>query len=276
MNMKINSDNVSNNYQTTINNAEKNESVIDKNKLYKDIEPSLNKLTGIERINLKPILSEPENIIKPDIKQILDSLEVDNDNDIYDHAKIEKMGIFNFVSDDMIKLIDLIVKYLETMIKKFEASREMSVMLMNIELDIADKVKDNLNKKANIMIGAAITSAGISMAIHGMGASYSIEGMGEELIGHSNPTIVTGNTISAVADPLARVADQVIQSEGYLIDGEQKVLDARGSINNNMINNNNEIQREVTEVIKALLQAIEAIIHAQQDAASTISSNVRA
>ena len=47
----------------------------------------------------------------------------------------------------MMKLIDLIVKYLETMIKKFEASREMGVMLMNIELDIADKVKDNLNKK---------------------------------------------------------------------------------------------------------------------------------
>ena len=47
----------------------------------------------------------------------------------------------------MMKLIDLIVKYLETMIKKFEASREKWVMLMNIELDIADKVKDNLNKK---------------------------------------------------------------------------------------------------------------------------------
>ncbi|HEK0623462.1 MAG: type III secretion protein [Proteus mirabilis] len=276
MNMKINSDNVSNNYRTTINNSEENESVIDKNKLYKDIEPSLSKLTGIERINLKPILSEPENITKPDIKQILDSLEVDNDNDIYDHAKIEKMGIFNFVSDDMIKLIDLIVKYLETMIKKFEASREMSVMLMNIELDIADKVKDNLNKKANIMIGSAITSAGISMAIHGMGATFSIKGMGKDLIGNSNPTMVVGNTISAVADPLARVADQSMQSESNTIEGEQKVLDARGSINNNVINNNNEIQREVTEVIKALLQTIEAIIHAQQDAASTISSNVRA
>ncbi len=276
MNMKINSDNVSNNYRTTINNSEENESVIDKNKLYKDIEPSLSKLTGIERINLKPILSEPENITKPDIKQILDSLEVDNDNDIYDHAKIEKMGIFNFVSDDMIKLIDLIVKYLETMIKKFEASREMSVMLMNIELDIADKVKDNLNKKANIMIGSAITSAGVSMAIHGMGATFSIKGMGKDLIGNSNPTMVVGNTISAVADPFARVADQSMQSESNTIEGEQKVLDARGSINNNVINNNNEIQREVTEVIKALLQTIEAIIHAQQDAASTISSNVRA
>ncbi|HDT2998744.1 TPA: type III secretion protein [Proteus mirabilis] len=276
MNMKINSDNVSNNYRTTINNSEENESAIDKNKLYKDIEPSLNKLTGIERINLKPILSEPENITKPDIKQILDSLEVDNDNDIYDHAKIEKMGVFNFVSDDMIKLIDLIVKYLETMIKKFEASREMSVMLMNIELNIADKVKDNLNKKANIMIGSAITSAGISMAIHGMGATFSIKGMGKDLIGNSNPTMVVGNTISAVADPLARVADQSMQSESNTIEGEQKVLDARGSINNNVINNNNEIQREMTEVIKALLQAIEAIIHAQQDAASTISSNVRA
>ncbi|MEX6162378.1 hypothetical protein AB6G16_12460 [Proteus mirabilis] len=67
-----------------------------------------------------------------------------------------------------------------------------------------------------------------------------------------------------------------MQSESSTIEGEQKVLDARGSINNNVINNNNEIQREVTEVIRALLQAIEAIIHAQQDAASTISSNVRA
>ncbi len=270
----MNSDSVSNNYRTTINNYEENESIIDRNKLYKDIEPSLSRLTGIKRINLKPILSEPENITKPDIKQILDSLEVDND--IYDHAKIEKMGIFNFVSDDMIKLIDLIVKYLETMIKKFEASREMSVMLMNIELDIADKVKDNLNKKANIMIGSAITSAGVSMTIHGMGATFSIKGMGKYLIGNSNPTIAVGNTISAIADPFARVADQSMQSESSTIEGEQKVLDARGNINNHVINNNNEIQREVTEVIKALLQTIEAIIHAQQDAASTISSNVRA
>ena len=276
MSMKINSDNVSNHYQTTINNSDEGEGIIDRNKLYKEVEPSLSKLTGIERINLKPVLSEPEHITKPDLKQILDSLEVDNDNDIYDHAKIEKTGIFNFVSDDMIKLIDLIVKYLETMIKKFEASREMGVMLMNIELDIADKVKDNLNKKANIMIGSAITSAGISMAIHGMGATFSIKGMGKELIGHSNPTIVMGNTISSLAEPLARVADQTMQSESSTIEGEQKVLDARGIINNNVINNNNEIQREVTEVIRALLQAIEAIIHAQQDAASTISSNVRA
>lgn len=272
--MKINSDNVSNHYQTTINNSD--EGIIDRNKLYKEVKPSLSKLTGIDRINLKPVLSEPEHITKPDLKQILDSLEVDNDNDIYDHVKIERTGIFNFVSDDMMKLIDLIVKYLETMIKKFEASREMGVMLMNIELDIADKVKDNLNKKANIMIGSAITSAGISMAIHGMGAAFSIKGMGKDLIGHSNPTIVMGNTISSSADPLARVAEQTMQSESSTIEGEQKVLDARGSINNNVINNNNEIQREVTEVIRALLQAIEAIIHAQQDAASTISSNVRA
>ncbi len=274
--MKINNDNISNNYQTTISNTDENETIIDKNKLYNDIKPSLNKLTGIEKINLKPILSKPENIAKPDIKQILDSLEVDNDSDIYDHNKIEKWEGFNFVSDDMIKLIDLIVKYLETMIKKFVASREISAMLMNVELDIANKVKDNLNKKADIMIGSAITSAGISMAIHGMGAFFSIKGMGKDLIGHSNPTMLMGNTISAAADPLARVAEQSMQSKAILIDGEQKVLEARGSINNNLINNNNDIQREVTEVIKALLQAIEAIIHAQLDAASTISSNVRA
>ncbi|HGN0025225.1 TPA: type III secretion protein [Proteus mirabilis] len=274
--MKINNDNISNNYQTTISNTDENETIIDKNKLYNDIKPSLSKLTGIEKINLKPILSKPENIAKPDIKQILDSLEVDNDSDIYDHNKIEKWEGFNFVSDDMIKLIDLIVKYLETMIKKFVASREISAMLMNVELDIANKVKDNLNKKADIMIGSAITSAGISMAIHGMGAFFSIKGMGKDLIGHSNPTMLMGNTISAAADPLARVAEQSMQSKAILIDGEQKVLEARGSINNNLINNNNDIQREVTEVIKALLQAIEAIIHAQLDAASTISSNVRA
>lgn len=56
-------------------------------------------------------------------------------------------------------------------------------MLMNIELDIADKVKDNLNKKANIMIGSAITSAGISMAIHGMGATFLLKGWGKSLLG---------------------------------------------------------------------------------------------
>ena len=125
------------------------------------------------------------------------------------------------------------------------------------------------------MIGAAITSAGISMAVHGMGAFVSIKGMGKDLIGHSNPTMITGNLVTSTADPLARVADQTLQSQGIVLDGKQKVLEARGSINNHVINNNNEMQREVTEVIKALLQAIETIIHAQQDTASTISSNVK-
>ncbi|MGO2680546.1 MAG: type III secretion protein [Proteus vulgaris] len=222
----------------------------------------------------KPILSEPR-IKKPDIKSILKELDVDNDNDIYDNIKTENLGSFNFLSDDMMKLINLIVKYLESMIKKFEASREMGVMLMNVELNMANQIKDNLNKKANIMIGAAITSAGISMAIHGMGAFVSIKGMGQNLVGHSNPTMITGNLISSTADPLARVADQNLQADGIRLDGEQKVLEARGSVNNHVINNNNDMQREVTEIIKALLQAIEAIIHAQQDAASTIGSNVK-
>ena len=146
---------------------------------------------------------------------------------------------------------------------------------MNVELNMANQIKDNLNKKANIMIGAAITSAGISMAIHGMGAFVSIKGMGQNLVGHSNPTMITGNLISSTADPLARVADQNLQADGIRLDGEQKVLEARGSVNNHVINNNNDMQREVTEIIKALLQAIEAIIHAQQDAASTIGSNVK-
>ncbi|VTP76959.1 type III secretion system protein [Proteus vulgaris] len=242
--------------------------------LYKIIEPKIKKMINKVIDGGKPILSEPR-IKKPDIKSILKELDVDNDNDIYDNIKTENLGSFNFLSDDMMKLINLIVKYLESMIKKFEASREMGVMLMNVELNMANQIKDNLNKKANIMIGAAITSAGISMAIHGMGAFVSIKGMGQNLVGHSNPTMITGNLISSTADPLARVADQNLQADGIRLDGEQKVLEARGSVNNHVINNNNDMQREVTEIIKALLQAIEAIIHAQQDAASTIGSNVK-
>ncbi|WIV88037.1 type III secretion protein [Proteus appendicitidis] len=272
--MKISNDNVSNDYKSKFNEIIDNKVIINDSKLSKEIDNKLNSILEKTRNKSKPILDEPE-VKTPDIKKILKSLEVDNDNDIYDNIKTEKLGMFNFISTDMMKLINLIVKYLESMIKKFEASREMGVMLMNIELNIADQIKDNLNKKANIMIGAAITSAGISMAVHGMGAFVSIKGMGKDLIGHSNPTMITGNLVTSTADPLARVADQTLQSQGIVLDGKQKVLEARGSINNHVINNNNEMQREVTEVIKALLQAIEAIIHAQQDAASAIGSNVR-
>ncbi len=280
--MKISNDNVFNNYKSKFNDILDNKDVINDSKLNKENLESLskdidNKLnSSLERIKnkSKPILVEPE-VKTPDIKKILKSLEVDNNNDIYDHMKTDKSSMFNFISTDMMKLINLIVKYLESIIKKFEASREMGVMLMNIELNMADQIKDNLNKKANIMIGAAITSAGISMAVHGMGAFVSIKGMGKDLIGHSNPTMITGNLVTSTADPLARVADQTLQSQGIVLDGKQKVLEARGNINNHVINNNNEMQREITEVIKALLQAIEAIIHAQQDAASAIGSNVR-
>lgn len=282
MNMKISDAKLLNNYKSEFNEVGENKDVTNDGKIKKEIiiklnekiYTKLNNLIEKTRDNSNPILAEPE-IKTQDIKKILKSLEVDNDNDIYDHIKTESLGMFNFLSSDMMKLINLIVKYLEAMIKKFEASREMGVMLMNIELNMADQIKDNLNKKASIMIGAAITSAGISMAVHGMGAFVSIKGMGKDLIGHSNPTMITGNLITSTADPLARVADQTLQSKGIVLDGQQKVLEARSSINNHVISNNNEIQREVTEVIKALLQAIEAIIHAQQDAASAIGSNVR-
>ncbi|UBH61476.1 type III secretion protein [Proteus vulgaris] len=274
MTIKISNDHVISQYNIKPDDLKKDEKTIDKNMLYKIIEPKIKKMINKVIDGGKPILSEPR-IKKPDIKSILKELDVDNDNDIYDNIKTENLGSFNFLSDDMMKLINLIVKYLESMIKKFEASREMGVMLMNVELNMANQIKDNLNKKANIMIGAAITSAGISMAIHGMGAFVSIKGMGQNLVGHSNPTMITGNLISSTADPLARVADQNLQADGIRLDGEQKVLEARGSVNNHVINNNNDMQREVTEIIKALLQAIEAIIHAQQDAASTIGSNVK-
>lgn len=280
--MKISNVDVFNDYNSKVNeiinkNDVTNDSKLNKedlNNIRKKIDNKLNDILEKTIDKSKPIITEKE-IKKPDIKKILKSLEVDNDNDIYDHIKTENLGMFNFLSNDMMKLINLIVKYLEAMIKKFEASREMGVMLMNIELNMADQIKDNLNKKANIMIGAAITSAGISMAVHGMGAFVSIKGMGKDLIGHSNPTMITGNLVTSTADPLARVADQTLQSQGIVLDGKQKVLEARGNINNHVINNNNEMQREVTEVIKTLLQAIETIIHAQQDTASTISSNVK-
>lgn len=280
--MKISNVDVPNDYNSKVNDVINKDEITNDSKLNKESLDNIrknidNKLNNILEKTIdksKPIITDKE-IKKPDIKKILKSLEVDNDNDIYDHIKTENLGMFNFLSNDMMKLINLIVKYLEAMIKKFEASREMGVMLMNIELNMADQIKDNLNKKANIMIGAAITSAGISMAVHGMGAFVSIKGMGKDLIGHSNPTMITGNLITSTADPLARVADQTLQSEGIVLDGKQKVLEARGSINNHVINNNNEMQREVTEAIKALLQAIEAIIHAQQDAASAIGSNVK-
>lgn len=280
--MKISNDDVFNDYNHKVNEIINKGDVTNVRKLNKEVLDNISKKID-NKLNVllekaidksKPIITEKE-IKAPDIKKILKSLEVDNDNDVYDHIKTENLGMFNFLSSDMMKLINLIVKYLEAMIKKFEASREMGVMLMNVELNMAEQIKDNLNKKANIMVGAAITSAGISMAIHGMGAFVSIKGMGKDLIGHSNPTMITGNLVTSIADPLARVADQTIQSQGIVLDGKQKVLEARGSINNHVINNNNEMQREVTEVIKALLQAIEAIIHAQQDAASTIGSNVR-
>ncbi|WP_193015548.1 type III secretion protein [Proteus sp. FME41] len=263
-----------NKFKVEFNEIGKSESIIDDNKSNKDIEPRIKEFIEKTKNNIKPNLTEPE-IKTPNLKLILKELEIDHDSDIYDNRKTESLGTFNFISDDMMKLINLIIKYLEAMIKKFEASREMGVMLMNVELNMADQIKDNLNKKANIMIGAAITSAGLSMAINGMGAFVSIKGMGKDLIGHSNPTIIKGNLISSTADPLARIADQSLQADGIRLDGEQKVLEARGSANNHVINNNNDIQREMTEVIKALLQAIEAIIHAQQDVASSIGANVR-
>ncbi len=274
MNIKVNNDNLINNYKLESDDIIENKSSIDADKLNKLIEPKISIFIEKVKDNIKPILSEPK-IKTPNIKEILKSLEVDNDSDIYDHIRVENLGTFNVLSDDMMKLINLIVKYLEAMIKNFESNRKIGVMLMNVELNIAEQIKDNLNKKANIMIGAAITSAGISMTIHGMGAFISIKGMGENLIGHSNPTMITGNLVTSTADPLARVEDQTLQSQGIILDGKQKVLEARGSINNHVINNNNEIQREAAEIVKALLQAIEAVIHAQQEAASAIGSNVK-
>lgn len=269
-----------NQYKDKVDKTSENETIVYENKLNKEFEPIVKEFVERVKDNIKPILSKPE-INSLDLKKILKELDVDNDSDIYDNIKTENLGAFNIISEDIMKLINLIVKYSEALIKKYEASREMGVMLMNIELNLAEQMKDNLNKKANIMIGAAITSAGLSMAINGIGAFVSIKGMGknkgigEDKAGYSNTTVIKGNLISSTSEPLAKVAEQTLQSQGIKIDGEQKVLEARASINNHVVNNNNDIQREITEVVKALLQAIEGIIHAQQDAASSIGANVR-
>ncbi|WP_100158972.1 type III secretion protein [Proteus columbae] len=182
---------------------------------------------------------------------------------------------FNFLSNEMMSLISLMIKYLQNMIKKYEASRELGNLFMQIGLDVADKVKENLYKKADIMLSATISSAAVSMTIHGIGAFTSMNGLGKDMIGSTNKTMITGGLVSSLADPISKIIDQSIQTKALQIEGDVKVLEARSHALNQVANNNSDIQREALDIIKALIQAIEAIIRANQDAVSSISGNVR-
>lgn len=252
------------------NKIEKNENANDNKSRIKKFELKIDEIIEGNENSKIPILVEP--IVKtPDIDSIMKSLNVDNDNDIYDHVKSEVLGMFNFLSDKDMALINKIISFSLLMVEIFRSSREINAVLMKVQLNLAEKMKDNLDHKARIMVGAAIASAGASIAIHSVGATVSIHGMGMlNGVQSTNPTMIKGNLISTTADPLARVIDQTLQSKGIVLDGEQKVLEARSSINNNVISNNNDIQREAVEVARIIIQAIMALIQNKQEAASFI------
>lgn len=276
MNMKIdNNTSLSDKYkfesnEIESNKIEKNENANDNKLRIKKFELKIDEIIEGNENSKIPILVEP--IVKtPDIDSIMKSLNVDNDNDIYDHVKSEVLGMFNFLSDKDMALINKIISFSLLMVEIFRSSREINAVLMKVQLNLAEKMKDNLDHKARIMVGAAIASAGASIAIHSVGATVSIHGMGMlNGVQSTNPTMIKGNLISTTADPLARVIDQTLQSKGIVLDGEQKVLEARSSINNNVISNNNDIQREAVEVARIIIQAIMALIQNKQEAASFI------
>ncbi|HEK2899225.1 type III secretion protein [Proteus terrae] len=276
MNMKIdNNISLSDKYKFESNDIEsnkieKNENANDNKSRIKKFELKIDEIIEGNENSKIPILVEP--IVKtPDIDSIMKSLNVDNDNDIYDHVKSEVLGMFNFLSDKDMALINKIISFSLLMVEIFRSSREINAVLMKVQLNLAEKMKDNLDHKARIMVGAAIASAGASIAIHSVGATVSIHGMGMlNGVQSTNPTMIKGNLISTTADPLARVIDQTLQSKGIVLDGEQKVLEARSSINNNVISNNNDIQREAVEVARIIIQAIMALIQNKQEAASFI------
>lgn len=220
---------------------------------------------------LKPNLTEP----KKEIGNIESLIEQLKDGDKLQKNNSISASHFNFLSDEMMSIIGLMIQYLKNMIKKYEASRELGNLFMQIGLDVANKVKNELYKKADIMLNSAISGAAVSMAIHGIGAFTSMKGLGKDMIGSTNKTLILGGLVSSLADPLSKIVDQSIQKDALRIEGDVKVLEARSHAVGQVANNNNDIQREALDIIKALVQAMDAIIRANQDAASSIAGNVR-
>ncbi|CRL63836.1 hypothetical protein [Proteus penneri] len=220
-----------------------------------------------------PELKKPKKE-KPDLQCLI--IELGRGKQLKENNTISN-NVFNFISKEMISIINLMIDYLLFMIKKYESSRKLGNFFMKMQLDFANKIKDDLYEKADFILSAAISSAAVSMAIHGFGAFTSIKGMGKLKSPNetTNKTMIKGSFISAAADPASKIVDNTVQNNALRIDGNIKTLESAGHAIGQIDNNNSEIQREALDIIKALIQTIEAIIRANQDAASTISSNVR-
>lgn len=265
------------NFADDINGVKKN-TKINNNAIFESKEKAKEINERIERDknqvnNSIPELKKPEKE-KQDIQYLINELR--KNTPLKEGNTINSNG-FNFISKEMMSIINLMIDYLKIMIKKFEASRELGNLFMTMQVDIANKIKDDLYKKADLILSAAISSAAVSMAIHGIGAFTSMKGIGKGMSpgATTNKTLIAGGAISSTADPVSKIIDQSIQNDALRIEGDIKVLEARSHATGQIDNNNSEIQREALEIIKALIQTIEAIIRANQDAASTISSNVR-
>lgn len=220
-----------------------------------------------------PELKKPKTE-KPDIQCLI--IELDKDKSLKGSNAINNKQ-FNFICKEMISIINLMINYLMFMIKKYESSRSLGSLFMKMQVDFANTIKNDLYQKADFILSAAISGAAVSMAINGIGAFTSIKGIGElkSTKETTNPTIIKGSLISAMADPASKIVDNTVQNNALRIDGNIKTLESAGHAIGQIDNNNSEIQREALDIIKALIQTIEAIIRANQDAASTISSNVR-
>ncbi|MEQ5226721.1 hypothetical protein ABN220_13875 [Proteus cibi] len=217
---------------------------------------------NIQKINLStPELTEPKN---RNIK-IVDELFKNNPL-LNDKSFVNESG-FNFISTEMISMINLIVLYLKNMIKKYESSRELGNMFMKMQIDIANKIKEAINKKGDLTLSAAITSSVFSMAIHTAGAFTSIKGINKGIKTDQprNTMTVRGEAISASSDPMSKIVDNAIQNNALRIEGDNKVLEASAQAADKINNNNSDVQRENTEATKIFIRALEAIIQAIQD-----------
>lgn len=217
---------------------------------------------NIQKINLSaPELTEPKN---RNIK-IVDELFKNNPL-LNDKSFVNESG-FNFISTEMISMINLIVLYLKNMIKKYESSRELGNMFMKMQIDIANKIKEAINKKGDLTLSAAITSSVFSMAIHTAGALTSIKGINKGIKTDQprNTITIRGEAISASSDPMSKIVDNAIQNNALRIEGDNKVLEASAQAADKINNNNSDVQRENTEATKIFIRALEAIIQAIQD-----------
>ncbi|MBG6030206.1 hypothetical protein I5E97_03965 [Proteus hauseri] len=239
---------------------------------------NLKKINDIIEKNIKQINSSIPNLKLPEDKNInVKNLmrELNKDSLLKNDGVINSSG-FNFISKEMMGMINLIINYLKSMIKKYESSRELGNTLMKMQIDIANKIKDALNQKADFILGAAISSATLSMTINGIGAFTSIKGINKGIsVGNPrNETTIKGDFISATAEPISKIVDNSIQNNALRIEGNNKVLEASSQSIDKINNNNSEIQRENLDFIKTFIKALETIIQANQDVNAHLSNKV--